>query len=191
MSFPSLPVLPLLVFVAELVVVTLFTLRVIFIARGKKVLAPLVGFFEVTIWLYAIGQVMKNLDDPACFMGFAGGFTLGNIMGMLTERWLALGTVVVRTITHKNAGELIRGLQSQHFGVTSMDAEGAMGPVKVVFTIVRRKELEGVLNVVRRFDPDAFYSVDELQETGPGIFPERKRMGGLIPSIFQQPRRVA
>src|SRR5271169_6738861 len=105
--FPGFPVLPVLVFFAELCVVTLSTLRIIFISRGKKVLAPLVGFFEITIWLFAIGQVMHNLNDPFCFLGFAGGFTLGNYLGMLAEKWLALGTVVVRTITRKDATGLV------------------------------------------------------------------------------------
>jgi len=69
------PLVPLavLVFFAELCVVTLATLRIIFISRGKRLLAPLVGFFEVTIWLFAIGQVMRNLTDPLCYLGFAAG----------------------------------------------------------------------------------------------------------------------
>jgi uncharacterized protein YebE (UPF0316 family) len=190
-SFLFLTATALLVFFAELLVVTLSTLRIIFIARGKRVLAPLVGFFEVTIWLFAIGQVMQNGYDPGCFLGFAGGFTLGNYLGMLIEKKLGLGNVVVRTITSKDAAPLIQELQEAQFGVTTMDAAGAKGPVKVVFTVVRRKELDGVLGIVRRFDPAAFYSVDELQETGPGIFPARRRLPGMIPSLFQFSRRAA
>jgi uncharacterized protein YebE (UPF0316 family) len=189
-SLPFFPGLPLLVFFAELGVVTLSTLRIIFITRGKKILAPIVGFFEITIWLFAIGQVMQNLSDLGCFLGFAGGFTLGNYLGMLTEKWLALGTVVVRTITRKDATGLIQGLQAAQFGVTTMDAEGATGPVKVIFTVVRRKQLPDVLGIVRGFDPAAFYSVDEIQDAGPGVFPDRKRLG-LIPAIFQPSRRAA
>ena len=190
-ELPHLSWLPVLVFFAELIVVTLFTLRIIFIARGMKMLAPVVGFFEITIWLFAIGQVMQNLNDPLCFMGFAGGFTLGNYLGMLAEKWLALGNVVVRTITCKDATPLVQDLKDAQFGVTTLDAEGAKGPVKMVFTVIRRKELDGVLGMVRRFDPEAFYSVDDIQETGPGIFPARKRMGGVIPSILQPSRRAA
>lgn len=183
--------LPVLVFLAELCVVTLFTLRIIFIARGKKVLAPLVGFFEITIWLFAIGQVMQHLGDFTCVLAFAAGFTLGNYLGMLTEKWLALGTVVVRTISGKDTTDLVQELQAAKFGVTSLDAEGARGRVKVVFTVIPRKELDDVLGIVRRFDPVAFYSVDEIQEAGPGIFPERKRFRGLLPSLFQPTQRVA
>src|SRR3974377_1698257 len=113
--------LPALVFLAELTVVTLTTLRIIFIARGKKILAPVLGFFEITIWLFAIGKVMQNLQDIGCFLGFACGFTLGNYLGMLIENWLALGTVVVRTVTSRDATDLIASLGMSNYGVTCMD----------------------------------------------------------------------
>jgi uncharacterized protein YebE (UPF0316 family) len=190
-SFSDLPGLPFLVFFAELCVVTLSTLRIIFIARGNKALPPILGFFEISIWLFAIGKVMQNLSDPGCFLGFAGGFTLGNFLGVMIERWLALGNVVVRTITHRDATALIDSLKAAQFGVTSLDAEGGKGPVKMVFTVVRRKELETVLAIIRNFDPNAFYSVDEIQEAGSGIFPENRRVRGAIPSILQLSRRVA
>src|SRR5207302_6179917 len=114
--FPVLSSLPLLVFFAELCVVTLSTLRIIFLSRGMKFLAPALGFFEITIWLFAIGKVMQNLSDPGCFLGFACGFTLGNFLGILIEKKLALGNVVVRAITHKDATDLIESLRLAHFG---------------------------------------------------------------------------
>ncbi len=187
----SFSFLPVLVFFAELSVVTLFTLRIIFLSRGKKFLAPVIGFFEVTIWLFAIGQVMQNLHSPGCFLGFASGFTLGNYLGVLIEKRLALGTVVVRTVTHRNAAVLISNLQEAQYGVTSLDAEGARGPVKVVFTVVRRRELDTVLTIIRRFDPEAFYSVDEIQEARSYLHPERKPIRGLLPSLLQPTRKTA
>src|ERR1044071_7902580 len=71
------------IFLAEMCVVTIGTLRIIFVARGRKYLAPLLGFFEIMSWLFAIGQVMQNLDNPVCFLAFAAGFTLGNFLGIL------------------------------------------------------------------------------------------------------------
>src|SRR5437870_12238868 len=94
LQFPMFSSLPLLVFFAELCVVTLSTLRIIFLSRGMKYLAPLLGFFEITIWLFAIGQVMQNMSDLGCFLGFAAGFTLGNYLGVRIEKKLALGTAV-------------------------------------------------------------------------------------------------
>ena len=183
-SLLEMPHLPWFIFLAEMVVVTLSTLRTIFVSRGMKVLAPILGFFEVTIWLFAIGKVMTNLSDFRCSLAFAGGFTLGNYLGILIEQTLALGSVVVRTITHKDAEPLVRELRAASFGVTCLDGQGASGRVQVVFTVVPRRELSAVLALLKRFDPDVFYSVDALQTAASGVCPgPRRRLPGLIPSL--------
>src|SRR5262249_7402059 len=122
-ALPSLSLLPILIFLAETCVVTLATVRIICIARGRKGWAALLGFFEVTTWLFAIGQVMQNLNDPGCFIGFAGGFSLGNYLGVCLEKRLALGNVVVRVITRKDVTELVENLKAAEYGVTSIDAQ--------------------------------------------------------------------
>ena len=132
---PPSSALPLLVFLAELCVVTLSTIRIIFVSRGMKVLAPILGFFEVSIWLFAIGQIMQNLSNLGCYLAFAGGFTSGNFLGVLIEKKLAIGSVVVHIVTSKDVSDLIEGLQAEKYGVTVIDAQGSTGPVKVVFTV--------------------------------------------------------
>ncbi len=169
------PLLPALVFAAELCVVTLSTVRIICLGRGQKGLASAIGFFEVSIWLFAIGQIMQNLSNLGCYLGFAGGFTAGNYLGMTLEEKMALGSVVVRVITRRDAGALVEGLRQAHFGVTSIDAQGATGPVQIVFTVVKRKQMAEVAGIVKRFDPRAFYSVDNLHSTAAGIFPLQRR----------------
>jgi uncharacterized protein YebE (UPF0316 family) len=141
MTLDSSPMwlLPVLVFVAEMLVVTFGTLRIIFVARGCKLLAPALGFFEVIIWLFAIGQVMTNLTNGWCFLAFAVGFTVGNYLGILIEKKLALGLVQVRIITPEPADDLLNALRDSQFGVTCLKGEGASGPVNVLVTVVRRK----------------------------------------------------
>jgi uncharacterized protein YebE (UPF0316 family) len=188
---PISATLPLLVFLAELCVVTLGTMRIIFISRGMKVLAPILGIFEISIWLFAIGQIMQNLSNLGCYLGFAAGFTIGNFFGVLIERKLAIGTALVRIITHKKTGELIAGLKAAEYGVTSIDAQGATGPVKIVLTVVKRKELSAVLAIIKRFDPRAFYSVDEIQAAAAGIFPAaRGRVKAILPSPLRRAQKA-
>src|SRR5947208_17121066 len=105
-ALPTFPSLPLFIFLAEVCVVTLSTVRIIFIARGMKGRASALGFVEVSIWLFAIGQIMQNLSDVGCYVGFAGGFALGNYLGIVIEQKLAIGSLVVRVITKKNPAEL-------------------------------------------------------------------------------------
>lgn len=188
----GLSLLPLFIFAAEMCVVTLSTIRTIFVARGMKYLAPLLGFFEVSTWLFAIGEVMKNLGDPTCSLAFAGGFTVGNFLGILIEQKLAMGCVVVRIITRKDAADLIAVLRAADYGVTSIDAQGTTGPVQVVFTVIRRKELGNVIALAKRFDPRVFYSVDDLHSAAEGVAgPARRRARGLFPGLLRLERAAS
>ena len=181
--------LPIYIFLAEVCVVTISTMRTIFVARGMKFLAPLLGVFEVSIWLFAIGEVMKNLNDWHCSAAFAGGFTLGNFLGILLEEKLAMGSVGVRMITHMDAGELIDALRASDFGVTRIDAQGVLGPVHVIYTVIKRKNLQRVLTIARQFHPNVFYSVDDLHSAALGVTPlSRRRWSGLVPSQFKLTR---
>jgi uncharacterized protein YebE (UPF0316 family) len=160
--------MPLLVFIAEMCVVTISTVRIIFLSRGMKGVAALLGFFEVTIWLFAIGQVTQNF---ACSFAFASGFTLGVYLGVLIDQKLALGCVVVHAITPREPAELVAELTAAGYGVTSMDGQGSVGPVRIVMTIIPRRELNRVIALLRGFDPNVFYSVDGLQTAAAGVFP--------------------
>ena len=173
--------LPLLIFVAEVCVVTLSTVRIIFVARGMKFLAPLLGFFEILIWLFAISQIMQNLSNWSCFIAFALGFTLGNYLGIIVEKYLALGTVIIRIITHRDATSLIDSLRIANFGVTSVDGEGATGRVQVVMTVVPRKRLPEVVAMIETQHSGAFYAVDEVQSASEGIFPTAREKPGIVP----------
>ena len=172
--------LPLVIFAAEMCVVTLGTLRIIFVARGQKILAPALGFFEVLIWLFAISQIMQNLSNWECFIAFALGFTLGNYLGIIIEKQLAMGTVNVRIITHRDAGDLIGQLRSANFGVTSIEGYGATGKVQIVMTVVKRKQLPVVIALIETHHPNAFYAVEELQSAYEGVFPSRTSNPGSL-----------
>jgi uncharacterized protein YebE (UPF0316 family) len=130
-----------------------------------KVFASALGFFEVSIWLFAIGQIMQNLTNIGCYVAFAGGFTLGNYLGIAIETKLAIGTVVLRTITNRKADVLIERLQQAGYGVTCVDCQSATESLKLVLTVIKRKELPNVVTLVRTVDSAAFYWVDEIKET--------------------------
>ncbi|MCS6975939.1 MAG: DUF2179 domain-containing protein [Gemmatales bacterium] len=173
--------LPLLVFVAELCVVTCGTLRIIFVARGMKLLAVVLGSMEILLWLFAIGQIMRNLDNLGCFLGFAAGFVCGNYLGMQIESALALGKLVVRIITNQDARQLIESLKHHGYGVTTVAGEGATGKVHIVFTVIPRKELSRVEKLIEDFGPKTFWSVETVQHAEEGVFPQRRRT--LLPIL--------
>ncbi|KKL44894.1 hypothetical protein LCGC14_2361130 [marine sediment metagenome] len=172
-AFYAWLILPLLIFLARVADVSIGTVRLIFISRGLKYLAPLVGFFEILIWLLAIGQIMKNLSNPACYIAYAGGFAMGNFVGLWIAERLSLGVVLVRVVTNKDATELVGYLKSADYGVTIIDGQGATGQVKVVFTIVPRREVKRVVDLIKKFNPNAFFTVEEVGFVEKGILPTR------------------
>ncbi|OHB62055.1 MAG: hypothetical protein A2167_03650 [Planctomycetes bacterium RBG_13_46_10] len=172
-SFYAWFLLPFLIFVARIADVSIGTMRVIFVSRGFKYLAPVVGFFEVLIWILAMGQIMKNLSNPVCYIAYAGGFAMGNYIGICISEKLSLGVVLIRIITQNNALPLVKHLTSQEYGVTSLDGHGSRGKVQVVFTIVPRYEAPAIVESIKKFNPEAFYSIEEVGFVEKGIFPNR------------------
>ena len=164
-------ILPTLIFMARICDVTLDTLRIIYVSRGMKFAAPMIGFFEVLIWLMAISQIFQNLSNPVCYVAYAGGFAMGNFIGIILEEKMAIGTVVIRIITQKEALQLIEVLKTNRYGVTHIDAQGVMGPVKIIFTIVKRKDIDRVLEIVRTCNPLAFFTIEDVRSVRKGVFP--------------------
>jgi len=168
-------VLPLLIFLARIGDQTIGTMRLIFLSKGHKLLAPFLGFFEVIIWLIAVSQIMKHLDNVLCYIAYGGGFAMGNYIGMVIEEKLSLGNVLIRIIPRKDTSELISYLRENNYGVTSVKAEGSKGQVDIVFTIIKRKDIESVVGIINRFNPNAFYTIEDVKAINEGIFKKSRK----------------
>ena len=169
----NLVVLPILIFLARICDVTMGTVRIIAVSRGRRIFASILGFFEVLIWITVISRVMRNMGNPICYIAYAGGFASGTYLGMLIEQRLAMGLLVVRVITQQDATPLIEAMHRRNFGVTSIPAQGRMGQVHLVFSVVNRSDLDEVLAIIRSFNPNAFYSVEDVRFASEGVFPAR------------------
>ncbi len=167
--------LVLMIFFARICDVTLGTLRIIFISRGQKYLAPLFGFFEVFIWIAAVSQVMRQANsDVFAYLGYAAGFATGNYVGMWIEDKLAIGKLILRTILPNGAAALTTNLQQAGYGVTTVAGEGSTGPVTLVYTIIKRKDLPTVVGIIHQTHPKAFLTIEQLRSAEEGIFPPRR-----------------
>lgn len=170
-------ILPLLIFISRIFDVTLGTVRIIFVSRGKKFLAPLLGFFEILIWLIAIGQIMQHLDNVLCYIAYAAGFAMGNYVGIRVEEMLAMGFLSVRMIVLKNHEELKEQLVKSGFGVTVVDGHGANEQVKMIYSIIKRKDLTQIIKIIESAGPKIFYTIEDARTAYQGIFPQKKSSG--------------
>ncbi len=162
--------LPLFIFFARIMDVSLGTLRIIFTTKGIKKMAPIFGFFEILIWLLAISRIMQNLDNWVCYLAYAAGFATGTYIGILLEEKLAIGHEMIRVITRKDATQLIETLRSKGYGVTAVRAQGIEGEVAVIYIIARRSMIQEVLDEINVFNPRAFYTVESIKYVNKEIF---------------------
>lgn len=172
-------ILPLLIFVSRLGDVTMATLRHIFISKGFKKIVPILGFFEVLIWLIAMRQVFSHLDNIACFIAWALGFSAGTYLGMLIDEKLAIGTQIIRVITSENITELILALKTKNQGITIVDGQGAIGPVKLIFTIVKRSDKFEIIELIHQHAPKAFYTIEDVKSSEFGVFSNNKNPSAI------------
>ena len=176
-------ILPLFIFLARIVDVSLGTLRIVFVSKGLKYLAPLIGFIEVIIWLLAIRVIMQNLNNAVCYIAYGAGFAMGTFIGLLIENRLALGNSLIRIVTQKDASALINDLQSKGLGVTRIDAQGANGKVNVIYSIIKRQKYKDVTEAIKKFNPKAFYTVEDVKLVSEGVFPFKKHHVSRFPLI--------
>lgn len=189
-TFFSYVLMPFLIFLARICDVSIGTMRIIFVSKGARNIAPVLGFFEVLIWIIAISKIMQNLDNYVNYIAYAAGFATGNFIGMIIEEKLAMGILMIRVFAHERGSELVSILNSNGYGATVVDAHGARKQVHLIYTIVHRNELDTVLEVINNFNPKLFYTIEDVKTVNEGIFTP-KRYSALFPfrSIISEWRK--
>jgi uncharacterized protein YebE (UPF0316 family) len=166
---------PLLIFSLRIVDVSLATLRMLLSVRGIKAAAPLIGFFEVLIWVFAVGNAIRYLDSPLHVLGYAAGFAAGTLVGLWIEEKMAFGLSTVRIMSQHGGVEIAEALRDQGFGVTEFSGHGREGRVEVVYAVIRRRDLPSVFQQVGVWDPAAFVTVEEPRAIHRGWMFGRRR----------------
>ncbi len=167
-------IVPILIFLARVIDVSFGTIRIILISRGMKYVAPIFGFLEIIIWLFAISQIMQHLTNITYYLAYAFGFATGTYVGIFIEEKMAIGKVIIRIITKKDATELVENFRNTGYGVTIFNGQGATGQVKLIYMTVERKDIDDILKMINKFNPKAFFSVEEVRLAKEGTFPLRK-----------------
>ncbi len=155
--------LPVLIFCLRICDMTLDTMRIIFMTKGLKRLAPIIGFFEVLIWIFAITRIMQHLNSWVCYVAYAGGFATGNYVGMLVDEKLAIGHELIRVITRVDATPLADALRADGFGVTTVKATGMQGDVGIVYIVANRKSQKHATQIIQKYNPNAFITIQNIQ----------------------------
>jgi uncharacterized protein YebE (UPF0316 family) len=155
---------PFVIFSMRIVDVSLSTVRILLAVRGFKTMVPVIGFFEVLIWVFAVGNAIRYLDSGWHLLGYAAGFSTGTVVGMLIEERLAIGYATIRIVSRYGGVELADALRGLGFGVTEFAGQGRDGRVEIVYTVCLRRDIPRVTGEVEQWDPQAFVTVEEPRD---------------------------
>lgn len=165
----------LLIFVARVFDVSLSTIRMLLLVRGRKYPAAAVGFLEASIYIAALSRVLQNVNDPLKILAYGLGFASGSLLGSAIEEKLAIGHVALQVIPTEGTGdELLGALRTTGYGVTVLEGEGMTGTKMIFMVSTDRKTLPRLTSMIEEFSPGSFVTVLETREVLGGVIPYRK-----------------
>lgn len=135
--------------------VACFTLRMMLVMKGQKVLASIISMLEVYIYLLGLAIVLENLNNPMNIIGYCLGWAIGVYLGGKIEEYLALGYVTVQAIDSTLDFKLPAILQKQGYHVTSWRAVDKSGNRTVIQILVKRRYEQRVINMIHKMSPNA------------------------------------
>ncbi len=160
----------LLIFCLRITDMSLDTLRVLFVVRGRKPIAWALGFFQSAVYVIAITKVLSNLGNPLTILGYAAGFATGNVLGMFVEERLAVGHVQIQVVSRRRGVALAKALRQGGFGVTEIPAKGRDGTVRLLTASVLRRDLAHAKQIVHETDADAFVTSEDVRPVRRGFW---------------------
>lgn len=170
LSLLSPVVSALLIFGLRIVDMTLDTLRLLFVVRGRKAVAWALGFCQSAIFVVAITSVLQDLDNVLNLVGYAAGFATGIVVGMKLEERLAIGHGLLRIISSTRGAAISESLRRAGHAVTEVSGRGRDGTVAVILTSVARKDIDRVTRLVEDIDPKGFVTVEDIRPLHRGFW---------------------
>lgn len=160
----------ILIFALRVCDMTLDTLRVLFVMRGRKGIVWILGFFQASIFILAISTVLRNLNNPLNVVGYAAGFATGVVVGMFIEEKLAIGHLHVSIVSPSRGTAIAEHLREEGYAVTEIPARGKDGMVTMLNCSVLRRRLLRLRALVSDVDPDAFITAEDVRPVRRGLW---------------------
>lgn len=149
---------------------SLDTVRVLFVVRGRKAIAWVLGFCQSAVFVVAITRVLANLNNPLTVLGYAAGFATGNVLGMLVEERLAIGHLQLQIVSQHHGAALAKALRGRGYGVTEISARGKDGSVRLLTASILRKDLADARRIVHETDEEAFITSEGVRPIRRGFW---------------------
>jgi uncharacterized protein YebE (UPF0316 family) len=170
LEFIPAALLPVVIFFIRVADMSLDTLRVLFVVRGRRPQAWVVGFVQSALWVIAVASVLSHLDNLLNVLAYAAGFATGNVVGMRIEERLAIGHSHLRVISRQRGEAVASAVRNAGYAVTELAGKGKDGAVAILTTSVRRRDIDPVRSEVLQADPDAFVTLSDVRPLHRGFW---------------------
>ncbi len=160
----------LFIFCLRVAGVAMGTVRMIYTVKGLNLYAAIIGFFEMIVFVFALGWVVADLKSIYNVIAYSFGFGVGTLVGGLIEEQMALGFVVMRVVVPPDKADVSGTLRAKGYGVTTESGEGKAGKVEILTVVARRKDVANINEVVMKADPHAFVTIQEARRVAHGYF---------------------
>jgi len=168
---PQAFLIALAIFGLRIMDMSMDTMRTLFVVRGRKRIAWVLGFLESLIFVIAISSALSEVaKNPLALIGYAAGFATGNVVGMLIEDRLAIGHIQFTMVSSGRGAKLVEELRRSGYAVTEIAARGKDGMVTLLQTSVQRKDRDLVETVVLETDPEAFVTAEDVRPVRKGFW---------------------
>ena len=153
---------------AKTLELSLSAIKTVFISKGKKPLAVLVGFIECAVWALIVSAVITSLTSNMLWLlGYCIGYCLGIYIGLLIEEKIALGIKQIEFVADRfNSLIIEQYLKDSGYGFYTTQGYGKQGDIFIIKTIVQRKNESKVIKEIGEIaDYHFFTSTSDISRT--------------------------
>lgn len=151
-----------IIFGLRVIDVSLATMRVLMVMRGRKSLAWTFGFCQALVYLIAFKIIFSDLGNWFNILGYAAGFATGNVVGMLIENYLAIGHTHIRIISSRRGSQISEHLREAGYAVTEIAGHGKDGTISVLNCSILRNKVNEVCHLVESIDSQAMLTAEDV-----------------------------
>ena len=169
----------IVIFFGKVLEVSLCTLRIVLINRGERVKGSLIAIIEITLWLIIASSVLDGWkNDIGKATSYALAYAGGNYIGSWLDELLAFGLSSLQIVvpTLEETKKLANYLQSQGYGVTSIDVKGKdANSHYMLIMMIKRKLLKSVMEEIQQTCPAAMITVSDVKTVRGGYMRNAKQ----------------
>ena len=159
-----------LIFILRVANMSLDTVRVMMVMRGRRLAAWILGFIQTVIYVGVLTTVIQDLTNVLNLVAYAGGFATGNVVGMWVEERLAIGHINLRIISPKLGNAIVKRLRDNGYAVTEIPARGKDGAVTLLNASLYRRQVGVVMAIVQDVDAEAFMTAEDVRPVRRGFW---------------------